>query len=449
MSYNPTDNLTNIRLISSPVLLRRIFELHAPATKKRLDWKALARMGMTQRAEKLHEEMLALNDISLKQHDDLCKVLSTIAIISSDSDHTPMMKRLIDGAGLHDKFALFNFGLNKNAITTANVAAWINVHSLAEEIQEDKREHLKGIWQQLQVLADNITQEGAHYSFDVSEPDWAPSEISARCKEFEEDLRKCNMKKTGLKSFPVTTSMTSRGSYIHFTVNMPKYPHDSLQSEDEIVFLDRDRNMTGLTIDYYPQRGYLWISRFADKPTTRDIAERFARLVLKTSIPEANKTHYPLSLFRSRKYLNSLQLASSDPAPGDRVWVSAIDCAYYASDGTLLSICNEHGCDDGDIYRRIDAHHPDTLYPSDRREVLGVEISFLLHERIDIGGQRKTASLKTRKYKFTFKPFGVGPRSTLRKIVDSGHREIIRHTLNNCGLMGMNLQQLRAFLMDK
>ena len=447
MAYNPTDNLTNIKLISSPTLLRRIFEIHAPAMK--LDWRVLGRLSMTQRAEKLHEEMLKLNDISLKEHDDLCKILSTIAIISSDSEHTPLMKKLIDNVGLHDRFALFNFGLNKNAITTANVAAWINVHSLAEDIPEDKREDLKGIWQQLQVLADNITQEGAHYSFDVSEPDWNPLEINARRREFENDLRKCNMEKTGLKSFPVTTSMTPRGNYIHFTVNMPKYPHDSLQSEDEIVFLDRDRNMTGLTIDYYPQREYLWVSRFVDKPTTRDIAERFARLVLKASIPDAKKTHYPLSLFRNRKYMSWLQLASVDPAPEDRVWVSAIDCSYYASDGTLLSICNEHGCDDGDIYQRIDAHHPDSLYPYDRREVLGVEISFLLRERIDIGGKRKTPSTKTRRYRFSFKPFGVGPRSTLRKIVDSDHREIIRHTLNNCGLMGMDLQQLGVFLMGK
>ena len=447
MAYNPTDNLTNIKLITSPTLLRMLFDIHAPSLS--LDWRKLERTSMTQRAEKLHEEMLRLNDISLKEHDNLCKVLSTIAIISSDSDHTPLMKKLIEHVGLLDRFALFNFGLQKNAVTTANIAAWINVHSLRPDLKEEKRESLKGIWNQLQILADNIMQEGTHYSFDVCEPDWNFLETNARLKKFEADLRDCNRKKTGLKSFPVTTSMSPQGNYIHFTVNMPKYPRDSLQSEDDVVFLDRDRNMTGLTIDYYPEREYLWVSRFVDKPTTRDIAERFARLVLNTSIPDARKNHYPLSLFRSRKYMDWLQLASEDPAPGDRVWVSAIDCSYYASDGTLLSICNEHGCDDNDIYRIIDTHHPETLYPYDRREVLSIEVSFLLHERVDIGGKHRATSQKTRKYRFTFKPLGVGPRASLREIANLDHREIIRNTLNNCGLMGMNLQQLGIFLMGK
>ena len=447
MAYSPTDNLTNIKLISSPVLLRRLFEIHAPSLD--LDWGKLNRMSMAQRAEKLHGEMLRLNDIALKEHDDLCKVLSTIAIISSDSDHTPLMKRLIDNIGLHDKFALFNFGLNKNAVTTANIAAWVNVHCHAVDIQKDKREDLKRIWQQLQVLADNITQEGAHYSFDISEPNWNPLEIDAGLRKFEANLRECNMKKTGLKSFPVTTSMCSRGNYIHFTVNMPKYPRDSLQSKDDLIFLDRDRNMTGLTIDYYPQQEYLWVSRFVDKPTTRDIAERFAKFVLKTSIPDARKNHYPLTLFRDRRYIKWLQLTSANPAPDDRVWVSAIDCAYYASDGTLLSICNEHECDDQDIHQRIEAHHPGSRYPYDKREILSVEVSFLLHEQADIGARRKAVSTATRKYRFTFKPVGIGPRAQLRKIQNSDHREIIKATLNNCGLLGMNIQQLAAFLAGK
>ena len=447
MAYNPTDNLTNIKLISSPRLLQKLFEIHAPSLV--VDWEKLGRKNMTQRAEKLHEEMLKLNDISLKEHDNLCKVLSTIAIISSDSDHTPLMKKLIDNVGLHDKLALYNFGLQKNAITTANIAAWINVYSNAPDLKEEKKDALRSIWNQLQILADNIMQEGAHYSFDVNEPDWNPLELSERLAKFEADLRDCNMKKTGLKSFPVTTSMSPRGNYIHFTVNMPKYPRDSLQSENDTVFLDRDRNMTGLTIDYYSQREYLWVSRFVDKPTTMDIAERFARLVLNTSIPDTKKNHYPLALFRDRKYMDWLQLASFDPAPDERVWVSAIDCAYYASDGTLLSICNEHGCEDSDIHRIIDAHHPNTQYPYDKREVLSIEISFLLHERVNIGGSRKATSQKTRKYRFTFKPVGVGPRASLRKKTNLDHRDIIRNTLNNCGLMGMDLGQLAVFLMGK
>ncbi len=447
MAYNPTDNLTNIKLISSPILLRRLFEIHAPSMA--LDWRKLSRMSSSQRAEKLHAEMLKLNDIALTEHDNLCKVLSTIAILSSDSDHTPLMKKLIDNVGLHDRFTLFNFGLPKNSITTANVAAWINVHSFSGEVPEYKREDLKGVWQQLQVLADNITQEGAHYSFDVNEPQWSPSELNPRLKRLEADLRAYNMKKTGLKSFPVTTSMSPRGNYIQFTINMPKYPRDSLQSEDELVFLDRDRNMAGLTIDYYPQREYLWVSRFLDKPTTRDIAERFARLVLNTSIPDAKKSHYPLALFRDRRYTNWLQLSGADLAPEDRVWVSAIDCAYYASNGTLLSICNEHGCEHEDIHQIIEGHHPSSKYPLDKREVIGIEISFLLHEQTDIGARRKAISTNTRKYRFMFKPIGTGPRSILRKIQNSAHREIIKTTLNNCGMMGMTIQQLTAFLAGK
>ncbi len=443
---NPTDNITNIQLISSPVLQRRLFELHAPSL--RVDWKSLEALPNASRAAALDAEMKKLNDCAVKEHDTLCAVLSTIALIASDSEHTAYMRRRIEQIGLRDRFTFFNFGITKNAVTTANVAAWINVHSFESTIAEHKRVGLSSLWKQLQVLSDNIRHTENHHSFDLTAPEDPSSDMERRLGAFKNDLHDHWLKRTGLKSFPVAVSVAPHGSFIRFTVNMPKYPIDSLQSEDDEIYLDRDRNMTGCTIDYYPSREYIVVSRFVDTSTTRDIADRFATHILHTVIPERKKNHYPLVIFRDRKYMDKLCLPSS-AAAGDRAWISAIDCAYYSPDGVLRSICNEHSYEGNDIHSVIEEHHPSKLYPFENREVRAVEISFLLHEQVDIGAKHLAKSDKVRRYRLTFKPTGVGPHARLRKVCDDVHRDIIKAVLNQCGLLGMSLRELQRFLAEK
>ena len=441
---NPTDNITNIQLISSPVLQQQLFKLHAPSLE--IDWKSLPKAS-SERAAVLNAEMSKLNEFAVDEHDTLCTVLATIALIASDAEHTAYIVRRTEQIGLGDKLKLFNFGVSRDAMTTANVAAWVNVHSLDAGISDNKRAGLSSLWQQLQIMSEHISQSGHHYSFDLDAHDSPFDKINERIANFKDNLQEHWLKLTSLKSFPIAVSFAPHGAFVRFTVNMPKYPIDSLQSEDEKIYLDRDRNMTGCTIDYYPSREYVVVSRFVDKPTTRDIADRFAKHILRTVVPDRKKNHYPLTIFRDRRYKSKLLLPPS-AARGDRVWISALDCAYYATDGTLLSICNEHSCEDDDIHGRIDIHHPSDLYPYDKREVRAVELSFELHEQLDIGAKDLTASKKTRRYRYTFTPTGPGSYARLRKVTDDIHRGIIKATLNSCGLLGMSLSQLQLFLSE-
>jgi len=174
MTLNVSSTVDKISIITSPVLLRGIFEIKAPGLK--LNWRAINHMMPQERAATLDMKLRDNNAISIAEHDAICSVLSAIFNVSSYSGNAEFMKRQITAIGLQDNFALYDFGLVNNAITTANIAAWVYVRSQQNDsnIPDEKRHKLEALWHRLLVISDNVEKTHSTITLDVTEQTKSP-----------------------------------------------------------------------------------------------------------------------------------------------------------------------------------------------------------------------------------------------------------------------------------
>lgn len=428
-----------IRFVTSADLQRRLFEIHAPSLDGKINWGKIAKMELNARAAKLNEAMLSLNDINLREHDRLCRTLSAIAAIAKNAANTPFMESQIKAARLWDRYWPDDFGMKKGAKTTANIAAWINTLAHDTSGDDDERQRADDIWNRLLVVAEKADNARNPYTFDLSEQIKFGDEMREGISSFQKEISAAMRGRLGLKHFPVMVQSSPRGRCIRFDVIMPQYPHDSTQTEEDQIFVGRDPNASGVSIDYYQARQFIVVSRLTDKATTREFAEQFARHVLGARLVEKNGLYYPLDDFSSRKYTATLRLSDDEAEHGGRVWVSALNCAYTDSKMQQTMIFERQKCEAQDIYEELNDIFTKDRFPYEAREVLRVEISFQLAERHASYGV-PTGRFKT--YRISFRPRSSDYHRILRKIPDEKHRETIRKVLASCDLLGKKLSQV-------
>ena len=441
MTLNVSSTADKISIITSPILLRGIFELKAPGLK--LDWLAISHMQPHERAAVLDMELRDNNVTSIAEHDALCSVLSAIFNVSSYSGNAEFMKRQIAAIGLNDKFALDDFGISNNAVTTANIAAWVYVRSKQTDpdIPEQKRDKLGALWRRLLVISDNVEKTHSTITLDVTEQTKNPDEMEEGIKVFMDHYTKKLKGLSGLRDFPMTFSIATHSAYVRYTFTTPQYPHDTTQTDGSHFFIDRDPNATGFVIDHYPVRQYLKLTRVTDNTVTKKIAESFAKHVLGACVVYNNQKHYPLSMFRHASYRQKLTLPPERESLMDRVWVSAIDCVYARDGAESTETYCAHEYEGDDILANIEEHFPTSKYPIELREIKGVEISFCLSRLDDRTNLRTKGVISRNTYRIQFKPTGKNPFAAFRKMHDE-HKAVILNVLERCGLTGKTLDEL-------
>ena len=229
-----------IRFVTSADLQRRLFEIHAPSLDGKINWGKIAKMELNARAAKLNEAMLSLNDINLREHDRLCRTLSAIAAIAKNAANTPFMESQIKAARLWDRYWPDDFGMKKGAKTTANIAAWINTLAHDTSGDDDERQRADDIWNRLLVVAEKADNARNPYTFDLSEQIKFGDEMREGISSFQKEISAAMRGRLGLKHFPVMVQSSPRGRCIRFDVIMPQYPHDSTQTEEDLIFVGRD-----------------------------------------------------------------------------------------------------------------------------------------------------------------------------------------------------------------
>lgn len=441
MALNVSSTVDKISIITSPVLLRGIFEIKVPDLK--LDWLAINHMLPQERAAILDMRLRDNNATSVAEHDAICSVLSAIFNVSSFSGNAEFMKKQITAIGLQDNFALYDFGLSSNAITTANIAAWVYVRSQQNDsnIPDEKRHKLEALWRRLLVISDNVEKTHSTITLDVTEQTKNTEEMEAGIKTFMDHYTKKLKGLSGLRDFPMTFSIATHSAYVRYTFTTPQYPHDTTQTDGSHFYIDRDPNATGFVIDHYPVRQYLKLTRVTDNTITKKIAESFAKHVLGASVVYNNQKHYPLSMFRNASYKLKLTLPPERESLMDRVWVSAIDCVYARDGAQSTETYCAHDYEGDDILTNIEEHFPVSKYPVELREIKEVEISFCLSRLDDRAKFHHKGTIPHNTYRIQFKPTGKNPFAAFRKMHDE-HKAVILDVLERCGLTGKTLEEL-------
>ena len=441
MTLNVSSTADKISIITSPVMLRGIFEIKAPGLK--LDWLAISHMQPQERAAILDMKLRDNNATSIAEHDAICSVLSAIFNVSSSSGNAEFMKRQIAAIGLHDKFALDDFGMLNNAITTANIAAWVYVRSQQNDsdIPDEKRRKLEALWHRLLVISDNVEKTHSTITLDVTEQTKTSDDMEDGIKVFMDHYQEKLKGLSGLRDFPMTFSIATHSAYVRYTFTTPQYPHDTTQTDGSRFYIDRDPNATGFVIDHYPVRQYLKLTRVTDNTVTKKIAESFAKHVLGAKVVYNNQKHYPLSMFRHSSYKQKLALPPERETLMDRVWVSAIDCVYSRDATQAIETYCVHEYEGDDILANIEEHFPSDKYPVELRELKEVEISFSLSRLDDRSTRQGNEAIPRNLYRFQFKPTGKNPFAAFRKMHDE-HKAVILNVLERCGLTGKTLEEL-------
>ena len=440
MALNVSSTLAKLSIITSPPLLQGIIRLNAPSLK--LDWATLLAKSPQKLACIIDQRLREFGGANMAEKENVYSVLSAIANVSSESNNFTFMQRQITQIGLQGQFALFNFGITYNAITTANIAAWVYVKSNDddEQIPEDKREKLKMLWQRLMVISDNVEKSHDSCTFDITEQTTTPEAAQAGLHVFMEHYAEKLKELSGLKNYPIHPSFATHGNFIRYTFTTPQYPHDTTQTKGEDFYIGRDPNATGFIIDYYFARNYIKVTRVTDKAVTRRIANSFAKHVLGAKVEDKAQKHYPLSMFRTRNYKDRLTIPPEHQSGNDRVWVSAIECAYLTSEGQKPEIYRVRDFDGDDILENIEKHFPVSNYPIELREILEIRISFSL-SHVKSHNFAKKAKNTPNTYHIDIKPTGKNPFAQIRQVCEE-HRTIITKVLKNCDLTGKLLGEI-------
>lgn len=452
-----------IKKITGKRLQEQLFKLHCPSDL--LQWDVVGALDDNARAEQLCEIAKRLTNVDAKQHDHLCSALDVIDTIGEDSGQSSAIYESIKNE--KDLYSIFwndDFGIIKKgkckerAHTPNNLAAWIYVvakcdYKIKDYYPQSARAPARKIWQRLVNQYQTITEENGRQIFFLTPPKIVGITSEMRRDKFLNAYKELRAQETGIKDYPAICDVSSRISYIRFSTNCRADPHYSIQEVkdkkhdpfDALI----DPNADCFKIDYYPERDYLRISKIKGAVNrTRRIAELFAEKALGSTIQDNRGKRHTFDVFKDRRYKQYLVLPEDSKAREDKVWISAMTCTYFDKDGNQVSKNKELEFpykENGDIFDNIDKALGGAILDTDgkiTREISDLQISFIIHNAIDIGtghlskcdGEPKPIHINIKRTHFDF----------IQKMKDKPKwmKEIVESVLKRCDLMPKTRDQL-------
>ena len=427
-----------IQHITSSRLQRELFATFAPALAATIAWEDLPKNNRD-RGVFLAEAIRNFSNVDKHQYDDLCAALGTIDIIGHNQRETQFLEREIERGGLWDSYYLDDFGLKKHSHTTHNILAWIAIKSGSPCAAE--------IWRRLRNQSIVLAEEAQSYVFYLTETSLTDLDIKARTENFRSAYREFRSEQTGILDYPVIADCCVHFEYVRYTVNMAPNPHLSVQFEGEEFDSKLDKNADSFRIDHYPARNYLKISRVTDKKTSAKIAAIFAESALGAKVQDQKARRYSLAQFGYAQVTSLLELPPEYARAKDEVWISALRCMYLDRDGNILSKNLEFDFPYSrtiSIYDNIRMGYPMSQETRElvnigriasKREILGVSITFHLHQLVRMADGRVMHSDKF------LKPFSINVSPTSSNYLgairdlDPEHRELVLDILKRCDIL--------------
>lgn len=431
-----------------------------------VDWESVPNDDAMARACALEAIIKRLATFDQHRHSVLCAALSTIDTTARDSHETKILEDEIAEEGeLNTVYVYDDFGMsfqhgsqtrrNYQSRTPHNIITWIYVASHADakdsELKESAIEGARKIWLRIANSAAVIAASQTPSTFFITEPtlaDKTPEELKALFTKAYKDYKHTT---TGIVDYPAAISYQPRIEFLRFSTNTLCSPHFTMQHVDKDFFdALEDKSADSFHLDYFPARGYIRISRVVDPQTTRAIADCFVEKALGAKIITNKGKRHVLSVFSSPSYKDRLKLSDDARKRGEKVWISAITCAYYDQQGEVVSKNKEFDfkwSEDHDIFSNIDGgKFACQLSQSDKpeytREILDVEISFQLCN-YEVNGDtplyydepmKKAIKIHIRPKSFDF----LEKTKDLKPLL----KETIKKVLEQCDLMPKTADQI-------
>ena len=398
-----------IQKITGPLLVRDLFDIHAPSLGVGKKWAALSELGEVERAWKLGEMLKGLSKTNLHERDTLYAHLGSIEIIGSDSRQTEAIEKMITSEpALNERYIWADFGIPKGrrkrelSRTPHNLAAWIDVVAHTPEKSKAYSASAiagaKRIYDRLQKQVASISAEvGTCTFFLTSRPEGNLHEPEKTAVLFERAYRKYRTEITGIPNYPAVVSPSIRTGYVRYSVNMAPNPNISLQVHKGEFLAKQNPNADNFRLDYHPLGDYVRISRVVDRETSKRIVKLFAEQIGCT-VQDFRKKRCSLKRFDGMNP-PATPLGKDALKRGDKMWVSAIESAYLDSMGNIVSKNREleFPCEEtSSIYDNLrivgtDAGTPDSSRVgrlAEKRVTTAVWLTFLLHDFREFGGKR-------------------------------------------------------------
>ena len=431
-----------------------------------VDWAAVPTNDAMHRAYALESIIKRLATFDQHRHSLLCAALGTIDTTARDSHETKVLEDEIAEEGelnavyVYDDFDMqFQLGRKKKkdykSRTPHNIITWIYIASHADAkdslLKESAINGARRIWHRIASSAAVIAASQTPSTFFITEPtlaDKTPEELKDLFTKAYKDYKHTT---TGIVDYPAAISYQPRIEFLRFSTNTLCSPHFTMQHVDKDFFdALEDKSADSFHLDYFPARGYIRISKVIDAQTTRAIATCFVEKALGAKIITNKGKRHVLSVFSSPSYKDRLKLSDDARKRGEKVWISAITCAYYDQQGEVVSKNKEFDfkwSEDHDIFSNIDGgKFACQLSQSDKpeytREILDVEISFQLCN-YEVNGDtplyydepmKKAIKIHIRPKSFDF----LEKTKDLKPLL----KETIKKVLEQCDLMPKTADQI-------
>ena len=431
-----------------------------------VDWAAVPTNDAMHRAYALESIIKRLATFDQHRHSLLCAALGTIDTTARDSHETKVLEDEIAEEGelnavyVYDDFDMqFQLGRKKKkdykSRTPHNIITWIYIASHADAkdslLKESAINGARRIWHRIASSAAVIAASQTPSTFFITEPtlaDKTPEELKDLFTKAYKDYKHTT---TGIVDYPAAISYQPRIEFLRFSTNTLCSPHFTMQHVDKDFFdALEDKSADSFHLDYFPARGYIRISKVIDAQTTRAIATCFVEKALGAKIITNKGKRHVLSVFSSPSYKDRLKLSDDARKRGEKVWISAITCAYYDQQGEVVSKNKEFDfkwSEDHDIFSNIDGGKfacqlSQTDKPEYTREILDVEISFQLCN-YEVNGDtplyydepmKKAIKIHIRPKSFDF----LEKTKDLKPLL----KETIKKVLEQCDLMPKTADQI-------
>ena len=398
-----------IQRITGPLLVKALFDIHAPSLNVGKKWAELSSHTEAERAGVLAKMLKGLSKTNLHERDTLYAHLGNIEIIGNDSRQTEAIEKMIEREpALRESYQWVEFGVPKGrrkkelSRTPHNLAAWIDV--VAHTPEKSKAyppsaiAGAKRIYDRLMKQVASISAEvGTCTFFLTARPEENRADPDEVARLFAESYRKYRTEVTGIPDSPAEVSPSVRMGYVRYSVNMAPNPNISLQIHNGEFSPRPNPNADNFRLDYHPLGDYVRISRVVDRDTSRKIVKLFAK-VIGCAVQDSRKKRCSLKRFDGESAPES-PLGGDAEKRGDRVWVSAMESAYLDAMGNVISKSRELEFPYDErmsIYENLrvvgtKSGKPDTSRVgrlADRRVTAAVWLTFLLHDFDEVGGKK-------------------------------------------------------------
>lgn len=453
-----------LKYITSFQLQRNLISLFAKGLQ--IDWDNLARLPTAKRYQRLDRHIRQLADIDPSRHGELCSVLNLIDLVGRDArQYEVLEKDILAEADLRTKYEMDDFGTGDECAgrrsqkalksrTPHNIAAWIYIASHGDRAKTGYSVPAKTaalrVWRRIAHNAAVIAGCQRPYTFFITEPtiDTSPEK---RAELFAKAYKAYKRERTGIEDYPASITYQPRVQFQRYsTTAMPSLNYSMQHVENDVFDVREDKRADSFHLDYYPGRGYIRLSRVVDRVTTLDVAGCFVRHALGAEIASGRHTRHDLSVFMTPAYREKLKLPEEAEKRGERVWISAVNCAYYDQKGEVVSKNREYDFKwhaDRDIFANIGDGPSRGGRESDdvvqyKREFLEVELSFQFCDyRMHEARPYYHSELMPRVYKVKIRPRSFDFLEKTKDIKPI-HRQLIKDVLERAGLMPKTQDQI-------